>query len=284
MLRGVAGLGGSEGIAPTTVSATDEYRESFEAEVVPQMDALFRFARSLTGGDATRAEDLVQETMLLAWNAWGRFEAGNVRSWLMTILRHRLIREYHRSPGAREDSAWEVDELSSAGSDIDPPDDFFSRIIDERVQSVVDALPPDSRAALLLSDVEGLTYAEMAQALGIPIGTVRSRLFRARRSARAALYRYAVESGYVRPPAPVAPAGTTCTADRELLFDFLKHELTAEVAGAMHEHLRVCCDCRACDSLNRSYLGLVRTALERQRCPAAVRNAVLGMLTRPQAR
>lgn len=100
-----------------TVSTTAGDKGSFEAEVIPHLDALYRFARHLTG-DPTRAEDLVQETMLLAWRAWGRFQAGNVRSWLMTILRHRFITEYHqanRRVEAREDSAWDVGDLSGVG-------------------------------------------------------------------------------------------------------------------------------------------------------------------------
>lgn len=269
-----------------TISTSAGDRESFEAEVIPHLDALFRFARSLTG-DPTRAEDLVQETMLLAWNAWGRFQEGNALSWLMTILRHRLINEYHRGQRRRElheDSEWNVEELSGGGPESDPEAEFFSRIVDQQIRSVVGGLPPDFQTALVMSDVEGLSYADIAQALGVPIGTVRSRIFRARRLARARLYQYAVEMGYVKSPVPAAPEGTTCGADRGLLFDFLKHELSAEAAREMHEHLLVCCDCSACARFERGYLALVRTALERQRCPEGVRQAVLGMLSSPQAR
>lgn len=148
---------------------------------------------------------------------------------------------------------------------------------------MIDALPPDYRTALVLSDVEGLTYADIAQVLGIPSGTVRSRIFRARRRAQAELYRYAAEMGYVKAQGLAAPKGTTCLADRELLFDLLKHELTADVAGEIHKHLLVCCDCDACARFQRSYLAIVRTALERQRCPEGVRQAILGVLGSEQA-
>jgi RNA polymerase sigma-70 factor (ECF subfamily) len=81
----------------------------------------------------------------------------------------------------------------------DPEGTFFSQIVDEKVTEAIDALPPDFREVLVLSDIEGMRYAEIAEAIGVPVGTVKSRLFRARRLLQAALYAHAVEMGYIKP-------------------------------------------------------------------------------------
>ena len=79
------------------------------------------------------------------------------------------------------------------------PRSFFGQLVDEKVLEAVDVLPPEFREVLVLSDVEGLRYAEIAEALQVPVGTVKSRLFRARRLLQARLYAYAVEMGYIKP-------------------------------------------------------------------------------------
>ena len=81
----------------------------------------------------------------------------------------------------------------------DPEGTFFGRLVDEKVLEAVDALPPDFREVLVLSDMEGMRYAEIAETLDVPVGTVKSRLFRARRLLQAQLYSYAVEMGYIQP-------------------------------------------------------------------------------------
>jgi RNA polymerase sigma-70 factor (ECF subfamily) len=83
--------------------------------------------------------------------------------------------------------------------DVDPEGTFFSQIVDDKVLQAVDALPSDFKEVLVLSDIEGMRYAEIAETLHIPVGTVKSRLFRARRQLQAALYAHALEMGYIRP-------------------------------------------------------------------------------------
>lgn len=145
---------------------------------------------------------------------------------------------------------------------------------------MIEALPAEYRTALVLSDVEEMSYTEIAQVLAVPIGTVRSRIFRARRSLQVALHDYAVEMGYLRAVPAQVSTGEVCQADRGLLLDYLKQELSSEVADRIREHLQVCCDCDACARFERHYLALMRTALERQRCPEAARQAVLSRLAR----
>ncbi|HXE57127.1 MAG TPA: sigma-70 family RNA polymerase sigma factor [Gemmatimonadales bacterium] len=178
-------------------------RRSFEEEALPHLDGLYRVALRLTR-DPARAEDLVQETMLRAFRAWDRFTPGtNARAWLFAILRNGFINEYRRmrrEPRMVELDAAEPGSIHDAVADTDPEGRFFSRIVDEQVLAALDDLPPDFREVVVLSDVEGLPYAEIAELLGVPVGTVKSRLFRARRLLQRALYDYAVEMGYLEEP------------------------------------------------------------------------------------
>ena len=170
---------------------------SFDAEALPHLDALYRVALRLTA-DATQAEDLVQDTMLKAYRSWRQYRPGtNAKGWLLTILRNTFINDYRRrkiEPIAMDLEAVEPHALFRAVEEVDPEGTFFSRIVDEKVLEAVDALPPEFREVLVLSDVEGMSYAEIADTLELPLGTVKSRLFRARRLLQARLYAYAVEN------------------------------------------------------------------------------------------
>jgi RNA polymerase sigma-70 factor (ECF subfamily) len=161
----------------------------FDAEALPHLDALYRVALRLTG-DPTQAEDLVQDTMLKAYRAWHQYRPGtNAKGWLLTILRNTFINDYRRR---------KLEPVATV-EDVDPEGAFFSKIVDEKVLEAIDALPPDFREVLVLSDMEGLRYGEIAEALKVPVGTVKSRLFRARRLLQASLYQYAVETGIIPP-------------------------------------------------------------------------------------
>ena len=180
---------------------TEERRRQFEAEALPHLDAVFRYAHALTG-DPVRAEDLTQETMLKALRAWHQFERGsNARAWLLTIVRNTFINDYRRRQhqGDTVDlAAIEPYHVFQEVQDVDPEGRFFASIIDDEVVRAIRALPEDFREVVLLSDVEGLPYAEIAKLLNVPIGTVKSRLFRARHALQQRLYHYAVEMGYVK--------------------------------------------------------------------------------------
>jgi len=175
---------------------------SFEREALPHLDTLYRVALRLTGEDAA-AQDLVQDTMLRALRGWAGFLPGsNARAWLVTILRNTFINDYRRRK--REPAMLELDGASphaiyDAVADSDPEGTFFARIVDARVLATVDALPAEFREVLVLSDMEGLGYAEIAAALDIPLGTLKSRLFRARRLLQRELYDHAVAMGYISP-------------------------------------------------------------------------------------
>ena len=181
--------------------ATDATRADFEREALPHLDTVYRVALRLSG-DSTRADDLTQETMLKAFRAWPTFREGtNARAWLLTILRNQFINEYRRDRSRGPT----VDVMEMEGytvfkdvQDADPEGRFFDQIVDERVLEAIDALPEEFREAVVLSDLEGLSYAEIAEVVGVPVGTIKSRLYRGRQALQKTLFNHAVEMGYIR--------------------------------------------------------------------------------------
>ena len=177
-------------------------RAAFEREALPHLDALFGLAMRLSGGNEPQAEDLVQNAMLKAYRSWDRFEAGtNCRAWLMTILRNTFINDYRRAKSRPSSVDFEdISERLPSDSlfEADPEGRIFERIIDDEVIAAIESLPDDFRIPVVLSDIEGLAYQEIADLLDVPVGTIKSRLFRARKRLQARLYEYAVEMGFLR--------------------------------------------------------------------------------------
>ncbi|MGH7459942.1 MAG: RNA polymerase sigma factor [Longimicrobiales bacterium] len=185
---------------------------SFEGEALPHLDAVYRFAFRLTG-TAADAEDLVQETFLRAYRSWHRYEPGTrAKSWLFTICRNAFLRQRQHDSrraevmlkavqrnGNPETGAETV--LFMPAYQQDPEGTFFFSVIDRTILEMLDRIPAEFREVVLLSDLEGLSYADIAEVLVVPIGTVKSRLFRGRRLLQEKLYSLATESGYVQPRA-----------------------------------------------------------------------------------
>jgi RNA polymerase sigma-70 factor (ECF subfamily) len=177
-----------------------ERREQFEREALVHLDAMYSFALKLTRA-RDEAEDIVSDTILRAFDRWEQYQLGtNIRAWLFTILYHTFVSRKRRID-AREvqlpedPDGWSAFEVVG---ETDPEGQFYDSFIDEEVTSAIDELPEDYRTAVVLSDVQGLRYAEIAEILGIPEGTVKSRLFRGRRILQKKLVDYAVEMGYVK--------------------------------------------------------------------------------------
>jgi RNA polymerase sigma-70 factor, ECF subfamily len=175
-------------------------RASFEAEALVQLDALYAFALRLSRV-RDEAEDLVSDTVLRAFERWDQYRPGtNIRAWLFTILYHVFVSRKRRI-GAREvpesdnGHSWSV---QNAVGDADPEGRFYDSFLDEEIVRAIDALPEEYRAVVVLSDIQELRYAEIARILGIPEGTVKSRLFRGRRLLQRKLRGYAVDMGYVK--------------------------------------------------------------------------------------
>jgi RNA polymerase sigma-70 factor (ECF subfamily) len=177
-----------------------ERRAQFEREALVHLDALYSFALKLTRA-RDDAEDLVSDTILRAFDRWEQYQLGtNVRAWLFTILYHTFVSRKRRIDAREvqlpdEPESWSAYE---AVGESDPEGKFYDSFIDEEVTREIDRLPEDYRTAVVLSDIQGLRYAEIAEILGIPEGTVKSRLFRGRRILQKRLVDYAVEMGYVR--------------------------------------------------------------------------------------
>jgi RNA polymerase sigma-70 factor (ECF subfamily) len=180
---------------------------AFEALLHPLLEPAYRTAYRLTGNPSD-SEDLVQDTALLAWKGFGSFEPGtNFRAWFFRILANAFYSKYRkaRREGATVDLA-DVPELylwkrsADLGlSDVldDPAAALLARLDSEQVNAAIAALPEEYRMVAALYFIEDLTYQEIAEMLGIPIGTVRSRLHRARRHLQRALWNVAVEQGVV---------------------------------------------------------------------------------------
>ena len=149
---------------------------AFEAEAMPHVDRLFRLAMWMER-DRQEAEDLVQETLLQALRSFGRFTPGtNCRAWLVTILQH--VRSNRRRARARRNMTTDLDDRLSDTVAFVPP--VPSDLTDEDVLEALRSVPEPFRDIIVLSDVEELTYREIAEALKIPMGTVMSRLHRGR--------------------------------------------------------------------------------------------------------
>ena len=180
---------------------------SFVDEAIPHMDAVFRFALRLAGIQ-DEAEDLVQDTYFRAFRAWEQYAPGTrCKSWLFTICRNVFLRQREREQRHDEiltETAYEDPRALSreapvfaASKNADPEGEFFRSIVDEEILRAIDDLPDEYRMAVVLSDLEDLSYSEIAEVMEIPVGTVKSRLFRGRRQLQERLHAYAVEMGYI---------------------------------------------------------------------------------------
>jgi RNA polymerase sigma-70 factor (ECF subfamily) len=207
---------------------TPDRRASFEAEVLPLQDELLRAALRYTR-DKALAEDLLQDTLVRAYRFWGGFAQGtSLRAWLHTILRNTFITGYHRRSRARA-AHDELDRHTEAlGPDAalvsqpaprpDPEQAMATALTRARIDAALDSLPEDYRHAVVLADLEGMSYREIAEIMDTPMGTVMSRIHRGRKQLHKLLFEHAVELGVARsrpatapatPPAPPLDAGTS---------------------------------------------------------------------------
>jgi RNA polymerase sigma-70 factor (ECF subfamily) len=164
-------------------------RAHFGTETAPLLDGLYASARRLTGAGDT-AEDLVQDTMLLAWQSWDRFAEGtNLRGWLHRIQINAYITGYRRARRERvaRDRAGEAGlalmTLTDAQEAVSAPDGGIQRSgLGPQLRAALDGLPTEFREVVVMADLGEMSYRDIAEALGCPMGTVMSRLHRGRRS------------------------------------------------------------------------------------------------------
>jgi RNA polymerase sigma-70 factor, ECF subfamily len=200
--------------SPSQGNPGDEQQvsEDFEAGVIAQLDSLYRTALRLTRNQQ-EAEDLVQETMLKAFRFSKSYQPGtNLRAWLFRILNTSAINRYrkqatHPTPATLPDGEEfylynRIRDLNGQELTTAAEDEVLSKYLDEDVYKALNDLPINFRMPVILADIEGMSYKEIAEALQIPIGTVMSRISRARRQLQQSLWNYAQERGYVTTPVP----------------------------------------------------------------------------------
>lgn len=184
-------------------SRASEKQREFEREALPHIDLLYNFALRMTNNPAD-ADDLVQETYLKAYRFWDKYEKGtNIRAWLFRIMKNSYINRYRKE--SKEPETVDYDEVKTFYNTLrdessDPNDlqeSLFGNLLDDDVASAIASLPDDFRTVVILCDIEGLTYEEIAEFVEIPLGTVRSRLHRGRKLLRSKLMKYAKDRGYV---------------------------------------------------------------------------------------
>lgn len=172
----------------------------FEQSALPHLPLLFRVAYRLTGNGAD-AEDLVQETFFKAYRAFHQFKEGtNAKAWLITILRHTHLDQVRKMAKEPPTETWDEMEPRHVGSQL-PAEEIEAALegsLDGDVERALRSLPPQQMLAVILADLEEMSYEEIAKALDCPVGTVRSRLHHGRALLRQCLWEFAKERGYVK--------------------------------------------------------------------------------------
>ena len=180
-------------------------RRLFESEARPHLDALYSMALRLTRSPVD-AEDLVQDTLVRAYRFYDRFEAGtNFKAWVLRIQMNTFVNRYRRA--TRERQVFEGPMAAPVGEGVmsrasmraltDPVGDAQRRLIAREINRAFEELSEDARAMVLLADVEELSYKEIAEIVGCPIGTVMSRLHRARKQLQTSLQQHAIQLGLI---------------------------------------------------------------------------------------
>jgi RNA polymerase sigma-70 factor (ECF subfamily) len=183
-----------------------EKNQVFQEEMLPHLDSMYNFAFRLTL-DEDDAKDLVQDTYLKAFRFINSFEKGtNAKAWLFKILKNSFINDFRKK--SKEPSKVDYQEVETFynseefDTEIEATSDLRSEavqdLIGDEVATAINSLEVDFRIAIILCDIEGFTYEEMAKILDIPIGTVRSRLHRARGLLKEKLSEYAKKMGYLQ--------------------------------------------------------------------------------------
>ena len=187
--------------------AVKQKRSEFERQALVHLDAMYGAAYRLTRNPRD-AEDLVQDALLRAYRFWDSFQQdSNCKAWLLRIVTNTFINEYQRRKRSREvldaatseQSATDGVLVHAEANDKQSPEKamLLSSVSDD-VQRALEQLPDDFRTAVILCDMQGLSYKEIAEIMECPVGTVMSRLFRGRKLLAAALREFAVAEGYVK--------------------------------------------------------------------------------------
>ncbi|HUJ63174.1 MAG TPA: sigma-70 family RNA polymerase sigma factor [Kofleriaceae bacterium] len=206
------------------MQAVKAQRSEFERQALAHVDALYGAAYRLTRNPRD-AEDLVQDSLLRAYRFWDSFQQNsNCKAWLLRIVTNTFINEYQRRKRSREvlDAATAEQEATdgvlvhAAANDKQSPEGaLLAHSVSDDVQRALDQLPDDFRTAVILCDMQGLSYKEIAEIMECPVGTVMSRLFRGRKLLASALREFALAEGYLKPTATTKIDADDRTIDLE---------------------------------------------------------------------
>ena len=189
-------------MAVSTIGSNANQKD-FESEAVPHMDVLYNYALRMTG-NPDDASDLLQETYFKAYRFWDKYEKGtNIRAWLFRIMKNSYINRYRKE--SKEPDTVDYDEVKNfyntiRAESVDPNDlqaRLFGNLLGDDVAKALESLSEDFKTVVILCDIEGFTYEEIAEFVECPIGTVRSRLHRGRKMLQAKLYEFARKQGYI---------------------------------------------------------------------------------------
>jgi RNA polymerase sigma factor (sigma-70 family) len=182
------GAGGATGMDRISIRSQDKTtpRRSFEEVVLPHLDAAFNYARWLTRSEAD-AEDVVQDTCVRAFKFFSSLRGDDARSWLLTIVRNTWYGRFPRRAGGPVMTVADDDADNRPDVSLDPEAQLIQQQTVDQVRRALEALPTDFREVLVLRELEGLSYKEIAAVVTIPVGTVMSRLARGRERLAAVL-------------------------------------------------------------------------------------------------
>ena len=183
----------SSGPAPGRSSPGAGHVLQFQQMILPHLDGAYNLARYLTR-DSALSDDVVQDAMVRAFRAFGQFRGGSPRAWLLAIVRN-CCRTAMAVPAAVQETALIDDLTEQPDPSPTPEDEAVRRSEIDRVRSAIEAIPEPFREAVVLRDLEDLSYAEIAQVTGVPVGTVMSRLSRGRSTLAKALLPAASDGG-----------------------------------------------------------------------------------------
>jgi RNA polymerase sigma-70 factor (ECF subfamily) len=281
--------GSTESPAPyaTEMETAQQRAARFDRTAMSLVNRLRGAATIMTRNPAD-AEDLVQETFLRAFAAFGTFRAGtNLKAWLYRILTNTYINGYRRSQRqpqqapTEEISDWQIAQASEHTSQGLPSAEAeaLDNLPDDDVKAALQQLPDDFRMAVYLADVEGFAYKEIADIMGTPIGTVMSRLRRGRRQLRDLLTDTARERGLIRgvQGAPIScgePHETDCSEVLAEVWLFLDNELDQERRALLTRHLDECAPCLAEYGLDEKLKRLLAAEFGDEQTHAALREQI----------
>ncbi len=184
---------------------TPEQTALIENELVQHIGSMYNFAMSLTRYDEAESNDLVQDAFFKACRSISQYKEGtNAKAWLFTILKNGFINRYRQK--SRSMTTEDIDKYFFKGTSeeksapqpfVDLGEDFFAQMLGDEVTNALNQLSPDFRSIIIMCDQEGMSYDDIASVLNVPIGTVRSRISRARNQLKTHLSEYGSQLGYV---------------------------------------------------------------------------------------